>query len=222
MSLLHRLVPGYESIDQEFQKLGPAGYTVAINITNTTPEFYHTTLPDDWVEEYTTKKYAFLDPVMQFAAFSTGVKRWSEIKFVKLPVFSEQVFERAAAFRLNFGIGIVKKGSSGRRKKHLLSLARPDRELTDEEIVHATQLFEQILNSLAPNDHLSERQLQILSLFARGKTREAVAEEMRLSVPTIRNEIAAVRQMWGADNVTEVVGIACARRLIAPHDEPKW
>lgn len=213
------MVPDYEEIEAAFDRLGNVGHTIAINISSTTPEFYHTTLNEDWVEEYIAKTYAFLDPVMQFAAFSSGVMRWSEIRYVKIPVVSNVVFERAKSFGLNYGLAIVRKGKNGSKKKHLLSIARSDRELTDDEVVEATSLFEQLLSNIAPDDHLTQRQLTMLTLFARGKTREEVANELRLSVPTIRNEVSAVKEMWNAANIVEIVGIACARKLIVPHEK---
>ena len=222
MSFLHRMVPQFDQYDALFRKLGPAGYTVAVNISNTTPELYHTTYPDDWVREYTENKYAFLDPVMQFAAFSHGVKRWDEILAIKIPVASAHVYERACLFNLKFGGAIVKKSRSKGRKKHILSISRGDRQVTDEELVEATSAFEHLLSDLHPDDHLTDRQIKILQGFAQGLIRADVAKEIRVSQDTVKKDMERIRAIWGAKNATEAVAMAVSRRIIAPSGGPIW
>lgn len=222
MSFFHRMVPDFEQFDVRFRELGPAGYTIAVNITNTTPELYYTTYPDDWVQEYTENKYAFLDPVMQFAAFSHGVKRWDEIFAIKIPVASRHVYDRARQFNLNFGGAVVKKSRSAGRRKHILSFARSDRPVTDEELVSATALFEQLLSSLHPDDHLSDRQIKVLEGFAKGLTRADVAETVGTSQDTVKKDMERIRAIWGAKNATEAVAMAVSRRIITPVGGPIW
>lgn len=216
------MVPDFEQFDVRFRELGPAGYTLAVNITNTTPELYYTTYPDDWVQEYTENKYAFLDPVMQFAAFSHGVKRWDEILAIKIPVASKHVYDRARHFNLNFGGAVVKKSRSAGRRKHILSFARSDRSVTDEELVSATALFEQLLSSLHPDDHLSDRQIKVLEGFAKGLTRADVAETVGTSQDTVKKDMERIRAIWGAKNATEAVAMAVSRRIITPVGGPIW
>ena len=222
MSFFHRMIPNFEKYDALFGELGPAGYTLAVNISNTTPELYYSTYPEDWVREYTENKYAFLDPVMQFAAFSHGVKRWDEILAIKIPVASKHVYDRAQLFNLNYGGAIVKKSRTGGRRKHILSFARADRAVTDEELVSATSLFERLLSDLHPDDHLSDRQIKVLEGFARGLTRADVAKEVGTSQDTIKKEMERIRGIWGAKNATEAVAMAVSRRIITPVGGPIW
>lgn len=222
MSFLHRMVPGFGDFDAIFKRIGPAGYTVAINISNTTPELYHTTYPEDWIKEYTENKYAFLDPVMQFAAFSSGVKRWDEILSLKLPVLSAKVYERAQHYNLTFGAAVVKKSESSRRRKHVLSVARSDRQVLDEELVEMSAQFEALLSQLHPEAHLTDRQITILQLFSRGMTQGEVAKTIQASQETVKKDIEKVRHLWGARNTTEAVAMAVSRRLINLADTPIW
>jgi len=222
MTFLHRIIPDFDRQHAVFCELAPSGYTIAINFRNVTPEFYFTNLPDEWVEEYTGKSYALLDPVIQFTAFFQGTKRWSEITSLKLPVINHHIYERAKCYNLDFGVAIVKRSRTGGRRKHLLSLARGDRELTNEEIVLAGATFEHILSELQPDDHISERQIKVLALFSEGLTRDDVGKRLFISGDTVKKDMEKVRTVLGAGNATEAVAMAVARQLIAPYGSPKW
>lgn len=222
MSFLARMVPNFSDYDTTFRELGTAGYTLAINISNTTPELYHTTYPEEWIREYTENKYAFLDPVMQFAAFSSGVKRWGEVTSLKIPIVSNKVYERARSFNLSYGGAIVVRSASGRRRKHVCSVARGDRELTDEELIDCASSFEAFLSELHPEDHLTDRMIAILRILAQGSTIAETANRLNVSSETIKKDMDKVRQMWGARNATEAVAMAVSRRIINLSDTPIW
>lgn len=220
--LLHRLINNFDDHDVFFNKVAPSGYTIAVNIHNLTPEFYHTTLPYDWIEKYTNKRFFLVDPVMQFALVGQGIKKWSDITALKIPIASSRFMANAADYELNFGLAVVRLANVEKRAKNLLSLARSDRELSDDEIVESASRFEQILSTLNPGHYLSKRQINLLVLFANGETRSSAAKHLAVSEETVKKDIEAIRSLWGAKNVTEAVGIAIARKIITPYSNARW
>lgn len=220
--LLHRLINNFDDHDTFFRNVAPSGYTIAVNIHNLTPEFYHTTLPYDWIETYTNKRYFLVDPVMQFALVSQGIKRWTDITSIKIPLASSRFMAEATEHGLNFGVAVVRLANVEKRAKNLLSLARSDRDLTDAEMVESSSRFEQILSTLNPGHYLSKRQIDILVHFANGATRSAAAKQLGVSEETVKKDMEAVRNLWGAKNATEAVGIAIARKIITPYSNARW
>jgi DNA-binding NarL/FixJ family response regulator len=61
---------------------------------------------------------------------------------------------------------------------------------------------------------LSPRERQVLSLLAVGRTNREIADELFLSVNTIRNHVAAVLAKLGARSRVEATAIAHRRRLV--------
>ena len=61
---------------------------------------------------------------------------------------------------------------------------------------------------------LSARELQIVAGLARGLTNRAIAEELYLSVHTVRNHIQRICRRLGASTRLEVVVIAAREGLV--------
>lgn len=223
MNILERIVPHFSRYDEVFRRIGPSGYTVALNIVNITPEMYYTTLPDEWVREYIQHRYAVLDPVMQFALYSHGSKRWDEIMSMKIPFLSKMVYDRACHFDLKFGGCVVRKSTEGKNKKNLLSFGRADARVTDSEMTEAEEAFDELIMELQPDYGLSERQIKILSLAASGLTRARISEEVCTSQETVRDEMKRIRTLLGnAENITEAVSIGIELRIIKSSGGHNW
>lgn len=219
MSAILRLIPNFNEYGEIFDRLGPLGYTIVINIYHTTPEAWYSTLPTDWVDEYTEKSYAFADPVMQFTMFQTGVKRWDEIPHLKLPILSKRVYERACFYNLNYGGAVVKKSAEGGRKKHLFSFARSDRQASDAELREASDTFGRLIEQYEAGEKFSDRQIKILIRLAQGLTRNEIANEIGRSDGTVRDEIRDIRfKLGNAENIPEAVAMALSRHIIEPED----
>ena len=221
-ALLEQLVPDFDRYDQTLNLLGPSGYTVAINIHNLSPEMYQTTYPDAWVQKYTSSTYAILDPVMQFTALSSGVKRWSAIHQIKIPLMSNKVMEEAREHGLCYGLAIVRLGGRSPRSKHLLSVGRSDRELSDEEVNIAIGTFDRILSSIDPKTYLTGRQVRILECYAAGLSRAEVASELRVSEATVKKDSNDLRTALGAKSIAEAVAIGIQRKIIQPFNKAGW
>jgi len=59
-----------------------------------------------------------------------------------------------------------------------------------------------------PEFHLTPRQTEVLALLERGRTTKQIAEELHLSVETVRNHIRRLLQTMGAHSRLEAVAMA--------------
>lgn len=65
-------------------------------------------------------------------------------------------------------------------------------------------------------------QIEVLTLSARGHTREEIAGTLFISVPTVKHHLSLGRQRVGAKNTTQAVAICVDRGwvvLVAPEPE---
>lgn len=65
-----------------------------------------------------------------------------------------------------------------------------------------------------PDDELTRRELQVLQLLAEGRSTAEVAEELVLSVNTVRNHVTRVLAKLGVRSRLEAVNVAVRRGLI--------
>lgn len=65
-----------------------------------------------------------------------------------------------------------------------------------------------------PDDELTRRELEVLQLLAEGRTTAEVADELVLSVNTVRNHVARVLAKLGVRSRLEAVNVAVRRGLI--------
>lgn len=221
-SSIFHIVHNYQEFEDVFNKLGTCGYSIALDVRNVSPAFAHSTYSEAWVAEYTERRYAWLDPVIQYLAFGNGEKRWSELTHAKVPLLPNLIMKRAKTYGMKYGLVIARRDSSDSGSKHMLSLARSDRELTDAEITLAATTFDGLLDAFHANDALTPRQLEILTLFAKGNTRAEIAAALCISDETVKKDADKARLLWGARNITEAVGLAVSRKLIDPYQAPKW
>lgn len=70
------------------------------------------------------------------------------------------------------------------------------------------------MGNLLDNRPLSPRQRQVLALLADGLGSGAIARRLGLSLPTVRNHIAAVLHRLGCHSQLEAVAAARRRGLI--------
>ncbi len=222
LAMLERFIPRFTVYDTMFNALGPRGYTVALNIRNVTPEFYHSTFDEGWIERYNDKSYTLFDPVIHQLAVGDGAFRWSELFRLKVPFVTDNFLADARAHQLNYGLAVVRTTRVGKKRKQLLSIARDDREFHDSELSEAAASFEALLSQLNPEAHLTERMIQILTEFSTGLKYADCASRLNLSEATVKKDLDAARAILGASNTTEAVTIAHARKLIRPYGSPIW
>ena len=66
-----------------------------------------------------------------------------------------------------------------------------------------------------PHPHLTPRQAEVLRLLEHGRSTQQIAEELHLSVETVRNHIRGVLHALGAHSRLEAVALARTEHLIA-------
>ncbi len=107
-----------------------------------------------------------------------------------------------------------------------LSLERSEANLTREEIIHAEHMLASA-NELARTmvlakecfvmkSHLdiTQREKEILTLLSEKKTNQQIADELYLSVQTVKNHIRSIYKKLGVDNRNEVINEAKRVALI--------
>jgi DNA-binding CsgD family transcriptional regulator len=62
---------------------------------------------------------------------------------------------------------------------------------------------------------MTSRQLQVLRLFAMGRTSIEIAAELGISVSTVEAHLSGARESLGAKNSTHAVYLACKKGLVA-------
>jgi len=133
--MLDNLIPNFDSEADALREVARAGFTVCLNFSISGPEHVHSEYAQDWRQEYESKCYYAMDPVLMWGMTHTGTKRWSEIQLPDV----RKVLTRGASFGLNYGAVVAVKKD---RMRSFLTLARSDRELTDEEIAQVQITFE--------------------------------------------------------------------------------
>jgi LuxR family transcriptional regulator len=181
----------FDFIDQELPKIGEiatAGYFLALRIRGSSPMMAFHTYPQRWVDEYNEKAYLLRDPVTTWAMTIGGTVRWSS------PLLPDpfRIFRKAATYGLNYGASIARGRASSLT---ICSVARSDRELTDEEISAVDEIVVRLHDRVAIPQSLTEEQKAVLSALAKGSSARAISTT--LGVPESVAE-AVVRKLCHA------------------------
>jgi len=67
----------------------------------------------------------------------------------------------------------------------------------------------------APHPHLTPRQTEVLRMLEHGRSTDQIAQELHLSIETVRNHIRAVLRALGAHSRLEAVALARREHLVA-------
>lgn len=168
-------------IDREVATIGdiaPGGYLLALRIGGTSPlQAYHT-YPQAWIDEYTQNGYMLRDPLMTWALTIGGTVRWSSA--LLLDPF--RIFRKAAKHGLHFGASVAHGPISSLT---ICSMARADREFSDEEIAAAQAIVVSVHDAAEPPQSLTEDEKRILDAMAAGLDNTAVAKSAGVSVAQI-------------------------------------
>lgn len=206
----------YENAIEPVRRIGSAGYVVSFNFRYRGPEFFESTYPEKWQRLYDERNYYSLDPVLLWAITNRkgGDKRWSEIPFPspgKLP-FIQNVPERAAEYGLKYG-AIIARNVNGRRSA--LSVAREDREVTNQEISILSQLFDELTRVVDGSCGLNDKELSVLKSLNDGHTDASAADLLGIPLPTLKSCKTSARKKLGCKTYTQAVGLAVKRNYIS-------
>ncbi len=187
--------------DQELRKLGqlaPAGYFVALHIRFTSPLMQFQTYDQAWTDHYTENGYVLRDPMTAWGFCKTGSTRWSNKK-IPDPF---GIFKEAARFGLRYGATI----SCGPiRSRTIVSVARGDRDFTDDEIIEAERIANRLHQITEPPNKLTKAQIAALKCIAEGDRHAAAAARLGISESALKARLTAARQNLMARTTAEAI-----------------
>lgn len=116
------------------KEIGDAGFAVALHIQFTTPTCLFQSYPKEWIDIYSQRGYVMQDPTVRWGFENIGQIRWSDLAQLD----TAGVLSEASNFGLRYGLTFSIEGADDRS---IASVARSDRELTDDEALEANQLL---------------------------------------------------------------------------------
>ncbi len=200
-------LPNYADHRAVFRSIGAAGFSLLLNFTRQGPEYLDSTYPAAWQEEYDAGHYYIKDPVLIWSLARTGDRRWSAVVLPDLA----RVMARARLHGLNYGAAFVR--TSG-KSRSLLSVARSDRELTDEEMGKVSESFTSLVQDVGNDKTLTVKEIEALQCLANDMTLDAAARHLGVSAAAIKARLSAARQRLGAETNYHAVAVALRAKLI--------
>ena len=205
--MLKSIIPNFDSEISSLKFLGESGFIMAFNMTFRGPEYFQSEYPQEWQKIYEERNYFFVDPILIWAVTKNGNKRWSEIKLPDI----RGVMKEAEKFDLNYGVAFSRKVNS---KRSFFTIARADREFTDEEIKHLGDRFDNLVEIVTGQSDLTDKELDALRGLRDGLSYKQIAVLLEISVPTVKSRAERAKSKLGAKTTTQAVAIASARKFI--------
>lgn len=200
-------LPDYGQHRQLYAELGTAGFSVLLNFTREGPEYLESTYPQKWQEEYDAGHYYYRDPVLLWAMGWNGDKRWSSVPFPDVA----RVMKRARLHGLGFGCAFSRVIG---KNKSLLSVARPDREFTDAEMLSLSESFDLLVCTMGSDRTLTRKELDALQCLANDMNLDAAAGYLGVSVAAVKARLLSARSRLGAETNYHAVAVALRTKLI--------
>lgn len=206
--MIDDLIPNFSRELEDLNAVASAGWTIGFNYRWTGPEHLFTGFPQAWRDEYEGNNYAIGDPVLLWMmSKNSGHIRWSAIRTPDM----RGVMEKARRQNINYGVAYTRRVGL---KKSFLSIARADREFTDEEILTYDAKFNVWVDLLLNRAALTEGELQVLSCFRNGLGQTETAETLGVSAATVKQRFMKACAKLNASTRTQAVAIAVARNYI--------
>lgn len=204
------LTTGIASLDNVLPMLrilAPPGFVFINNLGLRGPEFVHSEYPQAWQIEYERQNYMWADPVLLAGVvLNRGDRRWSDLGAADL----RGVMEAAKKYGLNYGAIFCR----GTVKKSVLSLAREDREFTDEEMLLLSSMMDRLVEDVALDRSLSHLELDTLRLLRDGLPHKDIATALHVSVSAVKFRLNSARHKLGAQSNVHALALALQRNLL--------
>lgn len=205
--MLKSIIPNFESEVTSLKFLGESGFIMAYNMTFRGPEYFHSEYPEEWQSIYEERNYFFVDPILIWCVTKSGDKRWSDIKMPDI----RGVMKEAQKYGLNYGAAFSRKIEN---KRSIFTIAREDREFTDEEIFHLGERFDNLVQVVVGQNDLTDKELEVLRGLRDGLSYKQIAAKLDISVPTVKSRAERAKVKLGAKTTTQAVAIASARKIV--------
>lgn len=95
-----------------------------------------------------------------------------------------------------------------------MTISRPDREFTDEELAHLGDKFDHLVTYVIGQCGLTEKELDALRGLRDGLSYKQIAVELDISVPTVKSRAERAKGKLGAKTTTQAVAMASTRNFI--------
>jgi two-component system response regulator NreC len=112
----------------------------------------------------------------------------------------------------------VPKTAAGRQLLRAIRMAGDGRTYLEPEL--GAQLAADVAAAKRAAPELTERELEVLRLIARGHTNREAAERLFLSVRTVENHRARIQRKLGRASRSDLVDYVIERRLVEPSEIP--
>lgn len=208
ITLPQSVIPDFHTYTARIERIATSGYFLGLGIRDARAEFMLNRYPAEWRMQYDREALLYGDPAATWVVSQTRSVRWSEMN---LPD-PRNVMRRAAAHGMRFGATLV---AHAERRRSFLSVARPDRELTDPEMDELQGLLQQMadLHNQAAN-RLTAGELAALAALRDGATQASAARNLGISLSTLKNRLDSAQRKLGGVNTLNTVVIAVRRGLI--------
>lgn len=192
-----------ENFDLRIQTLlllAPKGVTLAHELSYSGPKYVYSSYPQDWQDRYARLSFLLQDPVVLWVqkCNSNASARWSEVPTYGL----KKVFREAKERELNYGL--VSVAIQG-RKKSFMTLARQDREFTDEEISTVDNIFREFFDEAVGKSLLPEGEVELLDLLSTSLTQKEIAEKLGISVRGVEYRKAKILKSLDVDCIEAAI-----------------
>lgn len=205
--MLHDLIPHFDDEIALLREMAPTGWIMGFNLTYRGPEHLYNAYPDAWRALYEDRNYFFGDPIAVWTITNDGATRWSEVRIPDI----RGVMGQAKKYRLNFGCAISRKVAG---KRSFLTLSKPDREFTDQEILTVQAKFTLWTDLVTNRAALTAAELDVLRCFRDGLGQSETAEHLDISESTVKQRAIKACSKLGAKTRTQAVALAVARNYL--------
>jgi LuxR family transcriptional regulator, quorum-sensing system regulator SdiA len=199
-----------QAMRNQIDQISPAGFYVAIRVGFSFPEDELNTLPDNWVEFYTTHGLVVHDPAMKWVYANTGAVRFSEIT---LPD-PHQVRERAVVYGLNHGAAVSMTTPADRGRRSYGLFFRDDRNFEPADLIELQSIVARLHSGNDTEAVLTAAEIEALKMQGEGLRLKQIAALIGISESAVKARLNNAKRKLGAKTLSQAASIAAARRLI--------
>lgn len=196
-----------EELLEDLGKISPGGYYLALHIRFAAPLMMFQSYDPEWTDHYSKNAYALRDPIVAWGISRTGASRWSDID-IPDPF---GIMKEASDFGLKFGVCVSCGPMTSRT---IASVARSDREFTDEEIAAVSGIVLHLHTETEPPDNLTHAEVEALQVIASGERYAAGAARLGISESALKARLTAARRKLFARTSAEAIQRAKDYRLL--------
>ena len=174
---------------ENFHRLAPAGFYLALHVGFAFPVAEHNYLPESWVKEYTLSGLMVHDPAMAWVYRNEGAARWRELGIEdRLGVLA-----LARGHGLRFGAAASCRSADGIGQRSFGLFCRDDRDFSEGELVELETALRMAHKAHERPRNLTAAELETLSLVKNGLLMKEMACVLGISESAIKQRLRSDR-----------------------------